>query len=189
MNMAIYLTGPVFVALLLAGSIGGWFIHRKKNWEIRYWLIPAFIFYLLLLVDTTLFPIYFFEEEIKEWVRQDVSGRFVFIQPIPFASLRNYGTPGAKIQLIGNLLLLMPMGAFAVVCREQSKAWKLALSVSLVSVGIELTQLAINFLTGYPSRVTDVDDLILNAAGAIAAVWITKRLLKQKIIRKLIYRG
>ena len=40
------------------------------------------------------------------------------------------------------------------------------------------------FKIPFTVRVADVDDLILNAAGAIVAVWVTKKLLKQK---KLMY--
>ncbi len=36
----------------------------------------------------------------------------------------------------------------------------------MVSLGIEILQLAISTVVGFPYRVFDVDDLILNTAGA-----------------------
>ena len=44
------------------------------------------------------------------------------------------------------------------------------------SVGIELTQYAGSVVEGFTYRVTDIDDVILNALGAVAAFFVWRRI-------------
>ena len=76
--------------------------------------------------------------------------------------------------LVGNALLLLPLGLYAPM---RSNLWRtagrvLVLSVA-VSAAIELGQLAISTALGFPHRIADVDDVIVNVAGAMVgyALW------------------
>jgi glycopeptide antibiotics resistance protein len=64
--------------------------------------------------------------------------------------------------LLGNLLLFAPMGLFLpCIFKKMDKFWKYLLSILFLSIAVESLQL----ITG--SGKCDVDDLILNLAGAV----------------------
>lgn len=67
-------------------------------------------------------------------------------------------------QMIGNAIMLLPLGIFIPLLNRKRRKFSgffIVLLISfVVSVGIELLQLATNY------RSTDVDDVILNTAGA-----------------------
>ena len=143
-----------------------------------------FVIYLLYLLKVTLFPIFIFDQETLEKVKEGVENYLVFYQLKPFASIVNYFREGAMIQLIGNVILLSPMVVFGeIVTRGKWRITRMILLVSSVSLLIELLQLVINYCTGYPYRVADVDDLILNVTGVIITMLVL-RAAKKAVSRK-----
>jgi glycopeptide antibiotics resistance protein len=65
-------------------------------------------------------------------------------------------------QAIGNLLLLLPVGLFGPIAMPWMDRWsRVLLSAIVLSTCIEAAQLAI------PDRSADVDDVLLNALGAM----------------------
>ena len=192
-NMIIDLSAPLFCILLGVGSGIGWLLWRKQNWQIRYWLIPMFLCYILLVIKLTLFPVYIFDQKSLDGMKENLINYMVYYQPVPFASIQTYFHGSGPIQLVGNIVLLAPLAVFAEIFSQQRpKAWKTALVVSSGSLLIEILQLAVNLATQYPARVTDIDDLILNAFGVVLALIVTRTLCKnqklQKLSRKLLYR-
>ena len=182
----------MFCILLSIGSGIGWLLWKHHKWQIRYWLIPMFLCYVLLLIKLTVFPIYIFDKENLDSIMEGVDKYFVFYQLIPFASIKNYFHGSGVVQLVGNIVLLSPLAVFAeVFLQQRPKAWKVALGTSAVSLLIEITQLVINLSTRYPIRVLDVDDLILNIAGIVIAIILTRVIGKnqkiQKVIQKIFY--
>lgn len=185
MNVILDLTGPMFCILLCIGSGIGWLLWKKHNWSFKYWVIPIFICYVLMLIKLTMFPIFIFDKETLNEIREGAGKYFVFYQTIPFASIKNYFRAGAVIQLIGNILLLSPLVLFVEIFLSQhTKAWKVALVMSSVSFLIEIVQLVSNLLTGHPSRVADVDDLFLNITGIVLTIILTRCIGKNQNIRK-----
>ena len=67
--------------------------------------------------------------------------------------------------LVGNIIMFMPMGFFPALLWRNWKWWNAQLTGFCCSATIELIQ----FFIG---RSTDIDDIILNTAGAIAGFWI-----------------
>lgn len=64
-------------------------------------------------------------------------------------------------QMVGNLLLLLPVGLLGPIARPWMDRWsRVVLASAVLSLTIEVAQLWI------PARATDVDDLLLNVAGA-----------------------
>ena len=64
-------------------------------------------------------------------------------------------------QMVGNLLLLLPVGLLGPVALPWlDRWWRVLLAAFSLSLAIELAQLWI------PDRAADVDDLLLNVAGA-----------------------
>ena len=84
-------------------------------------------------------------------------------------------------QVLGNLIMLFPLGIYLPLLyrrlRKLSGFFAVLLISFLVSVGIELLQLATNY------RSTDVDDVMLNTAGACIG-FIIYQLLKLLMKRK-----
>ena len=180
------LTTPIACILMGLGCIVGWLLWKHRKWQFRCWLIPVFLCYILLLMKCTVFPIFIFEPEALERMTGGAGKHYELLQWIPFASIRNYFRDDSIIQLIGNLVLLFPMAVFAdVFSRQRLKAWKVVLGVSFVSLLIEITQLVINLITQFPSRVTDIDDLILNITGVVLALVLTRVMRKNRSIRKV----
>ena len=192
MNIVLDLSTPMFCILLCIGNGIGWLLWKQHKWQIRYWLIPMFLCYVLLLIKLTVFPIYIFDKENLDSIMEGVDKYFVFYQLIPFASIKNYFHGSGIVQLAGNIVLLSPLAVFIeIFLQQRPKAWKVALGTSAVSLLIEITQLVINLSTRYPIRVLDVDDLILNIAGIVIAIILTRVIGKnqkiQKVIQKIFY--
>lgn len=182
--MIIDMSRELFCILFFVISVIGYIFYKKRNAKIHYWIIPVFVIYLLYLLKVTLFPIFIFDQETLEKVKEGVENYLVFYQLKPFASIVNYFREGAMIQLIGNVILLSPLVVFGeIVTRGKWRITRMILLVSSVSLLIELLQLVINYSTGYPYRVADVDDLILNVTGVIITMLVL-RAAKKAVSRK-----
>lgn len=86
---------------------------------------------------------------------------------IPFHTIKTYiigygGLKGANI--IGNILVFLPLGVFVQLFSQRKKAWTGILLCALISVGVETMQFAL--ATGS----FDVDDIILNTLGGLLGV-------------------
>ncbi|SRR6266545_1294135 len=93
-------------------------------------------------------------------------GQVVDDDLVPFHTLgiywRNLGSEFWMRNLFGNLLLLLPLGLLGpIAVPALDRWWRIALLALLVSTAIELTQLAV------PDRSADIDDVIVNVAGAL----------------------
>lgn len=99
-----------------------------------------------------------------------------------FAYLSNILTPFEEItralnrrsywllfMLLGNIIMFVPIGFFPALLWRRWRWWKSLLAGFCSSVSIEFIQ----FFIG---RSTDVDDVILNTAGALAGFWVFRLL-------------
>jgi len=76
--------------------------------------------------------------------------------------LANLDSPFWVGQMVGNLLLLLPVGLLGPIVLPWMDRWLRVLVASLaLSTAIELAQL------GFPDRSAEVDDVLLNVVGAI----------------------
>jgi glycopeptide antibiotics resistance protein len=97
---------------------------------------------------------------------------YPWISPIPFETIRSSVGLGlewpAARYLLGNLVAFAPLGVLVPLLRPSWASWRDVLLIGLAaSVVIELAQLAMSLLMGFPFRVADVDDVILNTLGTI----------------------
>ena len=96
---------------------------------------------------------------------------------VPFATISAQVrslTPSSLRQLGGNIGLLLPLGLIGpVVMPSLRRADRLALVALCVSVSIEFVQLT-GTLTRFLERSADIDDVILNVAGALIG-WLIWR--------------
>jgi glycopeptide antibiotics resistance protein len=157
----------------------------------RVWLETAFALYLLFVLVIVLFPL-----RVSPALRADDAvwdyATFIrdWVNLVPLASVKQvlaYGWPHQAIrQLGGNLVLLLPLGVFvpALFPRFRHAASILALSFA-AGVGIEALQYLAR-VARYSLRSVDIDDAILNMAGALIGyslwrVWAhTRRKLAQR---------
>ena len=105
-----------------------------------------------------------------------VPGRWEWPMPwasiTPFATIRmsfdrGFGSAEGRV-LIGNLVAFMPLGLLAPsVDRRWQSTIRILLLGIIASTLIELAQLGWDLFVGMPWRSADVDDVIVNAAGAV----------------------
>jgi glycopeptide antibiotics resistance protein len=93
-------------------------------------------------------------------------GQVVDDNLIPFHTLaiywRNLGSEFWMRNLFGNLALLLPLGLLgSIAFPALDRWWRIALVALLYSVAIELIQRLV------PARSADIDDVIVNVAGAL----------------------
>jgi glycopeptide antibiotics resistance protein len=93
-------------------------------------------------------------------------GQVVDDNLVPFQTLgiylSNLGSWFWMRNLLGNLALLLPLGLLGpIALLALGRWWRIALLALLVSTAIELTQLLV------PDRSADIDDVIVNVAGAL----------------------
>ncbi|MBT8163570.1 MULTISPECIES: VanZ family protein [Arthrobacter] len=88
------------------------------------------------------------------------------INLVPFASIADYAlshSPGsgrmAFANVVGNILIFIPLGVYASWLRQRAAAWRTMLAVASVSVAVEIVQGV--FAVG----ASDIDDVILNCVG------------------------
>ena len=98
-------------------------------------------------------------------------GQVVTDNAIPFTTIRiyldNLDSSFWVSQAAGNLLLLLPLGLFGPLALPfLARWWRVLLVALLFSSAIEVAQLFI------PDRSADVDDVMLNAGGALLGYWI-----------------
>ena len=106
----------------------------------------------------------------------------VWVAIVPFDSIAhalNRGLTWATfVSVVGNVAAFVPIGLLAPMgwARWRSRPTTLVLGLS-VSLGIEISQLAISIVVGVPYRHADVDDLILNGLGTAMGygTWVVVR--------------
>ena len=118
-------------------------------------------------VALTIFPIPIGGQEFYRQTR-GMSGDNL----VPFATivgqLQNLGLSTIR-QLSGNVLLLIPLGVYGPELWPPLRDWRRFLVVALAAgIAIETAQYAGSLAEGFSYRITDVDDAIMNASGAMA---------------------
>lgn len=138
-------------------------------------LNSIFICYLTVVAMITIFPIPL--EKIEYF------GNKTWYNYIPFNSIKeilaNGLTKTAFLQIVGNILLSVPFGAYVIAVMKNKRWWKLLIFALGFTVLIESTQLAIDLLIGNMYRNVDIDDVILNALGAYIGYGIYKIIPKK----------
>lgn len=126
-----------------------------------------------------------------------INSKLLSVYDLDFQSLERFNLVPFKIyriydlfdkQILGNLLMLVPMGVFLFTLydRKKSKYYGLVW-IPVIAVAIELIQFVLSNLVDAPgyfyTRSTDIDDFILNTAGGIVGYissYVIYRLYKRK---------
>jgi glycopeptide antibiotics resistance protein len=97
---------------------------------------------------------------------------YPWASPIPFATIGSslglgFEWPAARF-LLGNVGAFVPLGVMVPLLSTRWNSWlRVAVAGLAASGAIELMQLAMSLAMGFPYRVADVDDLILNVLGSL----------------------
>ena len=126
-----------------------YFLFGKKQ-KRKYWIYPVFVFYLLALVDYAMLPIFIYGKKELVEIYGSSSGQSVsvYLQLIPFKTLFGYLGEWNFYQIIGNIIMLMPVPFFIYLFRENSSMKKMAFCSIMAAFGIEFIQLCIDLFTG-----------------------------------------
>ena len=108
---------------------------------------------------------------------------------VPFATIISqlqHLSPNTVRQLFGNVMALAPLGIYGPGLWPALRDWRRFVVVAVAfGVGIELAQYAGSLIEGFTYRVTDVDDAIMNATGAVAAFFVWRRIEGWRVFEPL----
>lgn len=156
---------------------GGFFClqpYRKKRLAVRglrsgtgrETAIFLFVFFSAGLAALTLFPAYFWDSIVHGRAPSPFAfsiGSF-FCKITVFYDLFHSGA-WSFFMLLGNLVMFMPFGFFPALVGDKPRWWKGLLTGFCVSCLIEFVQLFID-------RSSDINDILLNAFGALCGFWV-----------------
>lgn len=189
----------VFVAIP-ALALCLWFSWRHVS-RLQILLRCAIIVYACGVVGVTLFPL----PVQGKWIRDERAGAHFKLLPwrdyniIPGrcitdvlrcardASRRGYDLVGSLWfygkALVGNLILLLPLGYLLPWLSKRWRRWWRTLAVvAAVTVSIELAQLLGSLAYGFPFKRFDVDDLWINTLGGLIGYGLWK--LMEPLLRR-----
>lgn len=131
--------------------------------------------YLSGLICITFLPLPIDKELIK--VFQQTQGNSSLINIIPFKSfidlIFNISIFESFKQILGNILLFIPLGFFLpLVFNKLNNLKQISIVIILSSLSIEVIQLLMSIYLQFPYRYCDIDDLILNSIGGILGFFI-----------------
>ena len=197
----IYLTTRFKLLLLflvfLFIYISGYILIKKLNYKRRILYINLIIYFLIYTV--TIFSLTLFDEifgrrglVIIDWNKSLFDYYFKeIVNLIPFKTVKLYTLGFSKgiisfkyffINVFGNLFAFMPYGIFLpLMFKSMNKFYKFLLVIIFSVVIIEILQ----FLT--LSGSCDIDDLILNVAGACGVYLISRIKCVNSFIRKVLF--
>ena len=161
MNISINAEAFILLIGLPALAVTLLFLRRRRSGA-QLFLLGAFGLYLMLLVAATLLPIDLSPEYRAVMQRDTTFAERMNLIPFyfgPFGSLWR-----SRYMLISNILLTVPFGlgiAFLARVRPRDLRWL----PWAVGFGIEGAQLALGLAQGFPYRVIDINDTIMNALG------------------------
>jgi len=174
------LDGTAVVLLLVTVLPLVWWRGRRagrSRWEIAVRL--AFVSWLWALVALVFFPLPLPPYRVPEEMFGDYRGwPYPWVGPVPFETIRSsleqgWNFPAGRF-LVGNIGAFVPLGVLAPLLSPRWRSWPRALLLGLLVSGmVEVTQLGLSLAMGFPWRVADVDDLLLNTLGTLIGfgVW------------------
>lgn len=159
----------------------GIFLLWSKNYKNisirRELLVMAFVIYCLAVIRVTIFSLYPSSSYGQ--------GGTPSVNIIPFTEMfrgfhPNHFTFGYMIRhlesnLIGNILLLLPLGFFLPTLWRKFRSFKRTVLIGILSsLSIETAQYILAYLGLSSGRASDIDDVILNSIGVIIGYMVFK---------------
>lgn len=159
----------IFVSVWLLIRLLVWIKQKKIIWKREAVLLLMFI-NLAVIIRFTFFPRELVNGHIRPLVF-DLQAAFPFrLNFVPFANLLQYDSVRDIIwNVVGNTAMFIPSGiVLPVVYKRLDNFGKVIAAGAFISLCIEIIQLP------FASRVTDIDDLILNTLGVTIGYGVYK---------------
>ena len=170
---------PGIFVVLPAIPVAFWIVRRGADDR---WTLFAMLalMHVTAVVALAIFPIPIGGQDFYRQTR-GMSGDNV----VPFATIISqlqHLSLSTVRQLGGNILALMPLGVYGPELWPALRDWRRFVIVAVaVGIGIELAQYAGSVMEGFSYRITDVDDAIMNATGAVAAFFVWRWLSRGRL--------
>lgn len=162
---------PVLIGFLLLKVRSGMPLRDAGVWAVLG-------IYVLWTADLLFFP-WYIDAQLRANDPYLVNGAAHWVNLVPFGTIGEQiasGSFSAMRQVRGNIGLLLPLGLLGpIVMSPLRRFGRLVLAAVAVSVSIELIQ-SVGTLSRLMRRSVDIDDVILNVAGAILG-WLVWKVL------------
>ena len=146
-----------------------WIQQKKIAWK-REAVLLLMLVNLAVLIRFAFYPFFTVNGKVQPLIINMGSIQPLRINLIPLVNILDYDIKReAAINIIGNISMFIPTGIIMpILYKRLDRFWKVLLAGAGLSFGIEMIQLL------FPGSVTDIDDLILNAAGVAIGYGIYK---------------
>ena len=146
-----------------------WIQQKRIAWK-REALLLLMLINLAILIRFVFYPFFTVNGKVQPLIINMGSIQPLRINLIPLVNILDYDIKReAAINIIGNISMFIPTGIIMpILYKRLDRFWKVLLAGAGLSFGIEMIQLL------FPGSVTDIDDLILNAAGVAIGYGIYK---------------
>lgn len=150
----------VFAAVWVLCRAAVWFRQKRIDWKREALLLLMYV-NLAVLLRLTFFPLALVKGHVPP-LRFNAAAILPFrTDLVPFARLLKYRRRSTLLHMAENILMFIPSGILLpFLYRRLDRFWKAVGVGALMSLGIELAQLLLS------TRMTDVNDLIMNTLGA-----------------------
>ena len=166
----------VFTVIWLLVRISIWIRKRRVDWKREAVLMLMYV-NLAVIIRFVFFPRKLIDGHIQPLVLETAAILPLRINLVPLVHLFDYSSVRDIIwNVAGNMVMFIPGGiVLPIVYRKLDSFWKVTAAGAFISLCVEILQLP------FPSRASDIDDLILNTLGAVIGYGIyagCKRLRK-----------
>ena len=163
------LAGELFFTIMWLLSRGMiWTRQKKIVWKREAFLLLMYT-NLAVLIRFVFYPFFTVNGQVQPLIIKS-SILPLRVNLIPLVNILDYDIKReAAINIIGNISMFIPTGIIVpILYKRLDRFWKVLLAGAGLSFAIEIIQLL------FPGSVTDIDDLILNAAGVAIGYGIYK---------------
>jgi len=163
------LTGELMLPFIAIGLLIVMIVNIKKNTGVvptLFWM--AFVLYISMVIELVFFPVPFNPAEFEEGRR--------FSHPvmnlIPFVDILCSPISVVIRNLVGNLLLLVPLGfSLPIILKGQRVKQKPIIILTVSAIAVELIQFIGSFLIFKMNwKIVDIDDVIMNILGGLVGL-------------------
>ena len=166
-EISFFAAEAAFTAIWLLVRISIWIRQKSIDWK-REAVLALMYINLAVIIRFVLFPRDLVDGHIQPLVFDAATAFPLRINPIPLVHLFDYDNVRDIVwNVIGNVAMFIPTGiVLPIVYRRLNSLWKVAAVGAFISLCTEILQLP------FPSRASDVDDLILNTLGVVVGYGI-----------------
>ncbi|NDK07818.1 hypothetical protein EOM39_01070 [Candidatus Gracilibacteria bacterium] len=168
------ISGPIYIIFLI-------YLIVKKVSIGRIIVFSLFFLYIISLLSITILPLPIEGlNEIKNTFGENYNNYIPFASIFDILSNQNLGTFIKVKQVLGNIILFLPMGFLVPIIWKSKNVIKKALIIGLLSsFFIEILQFIISSFLGFNYKITDIDDIMLNTFGFIIGFYLYKISIKK----------